>query len=279
MPARLPYVLSCLAAVAFVALVLLPMNLRQIRAQVWKRQADELTAAGRTQEATEALREACRLVPGERTYHVSLAASILAGESVQVTNAEELRAAFRASEKELLRAGALDPGDVRTYWPLGQLYQYWGMLDRAKYTDGERVYRRAAALSPRRQRTYWAWGDLLLGEGKRTAALERYQYALALDPTVIASKRALAKLYVRLGQPEQAEPLFADAWKRMSAGPLAARDVPARAAEQEMLGLAYLSRGQKARARAYLTGALSLNPQLSQAREALERISKAGVPG
>src|SRR5439155_18122834 len=98
-------------AAAFVGLALLPVNIRAIRAQVWKRQADELTAAGRTQEATEALREACRLVPGERTYHVSLAASILAGESVQVNNTEELRAAFRASEKELLRAVALDPGD------------------------------------------------------------------------------------------------------------------------------------------------------------------------
>jgi tetratricopeptide (TPR) repeat protein len=268
--ARLLAISAAVAAVAFVSLVLLPVNVRAIRAQAWKRQADELTAAGRTQEATEALREACRLVPAERTYHVSLAASILAGESVQVNNTEELRSAFRQSEKELLRAVALDPGDVRTYWPLGQLYQYWGMLDRSKYMDGERVYRRAAALSPRRQRTYWAWGDLLLADGRSAEALDRYQYALALDPTVMASKRALAKLYVRMGRPDQAEPLFEEAWRRMSTGPFVARDTPARAAEQEMLGLAYMARGQRAKARAYLTGALSLNPQLSQARQALE---------
>jgi len=42
--------------------------------------ARELTGAD---SVVPDLREACRLVPGERTYHVLLAASIVAGASAQ----------------------------------------------------------------------------------------------------------------------------------------------------------------------------------------------------
>lgn len=260
------------AAVAIVALWLLPANVRVFRAQILTRRAEELTAAGRTGEAVEAMRAACRLVPGERTYHVLLASSIVAGASAQALDSGELRSVFSAAEKELRRALAMDPGDVRTYWPLGQLYLYWGPLDRAKFAAGEALYRQAAALSPRRQRTYWVWGDLMLAEGKRAEALAQYRYALALDPTVSASQRALAQLYVRLGQPERAEPLFTAAWRRMAADSAAPLTAPERAAEHELLGLAFLAQGRNVKARGYLAGALSLDPQRARAKEALERL-------
>ena len=278
MPAVVSIALAA-AAVALVALWLLPANVRVFRAQILTRRAEELTAAGRAGEATEAMREACRLVPGERTYHVLLAASIVAGASAQALDADELRSVFSDAEKELRRALALDPGDVRTYWPLGQLYQYWGPLDRGKFVEGEALYRRAAALSPRRQRTYWAWGDLKLAEGKRAEALARYRSALALDPTVSASRRALAQLYLRMGQPEQAEPLFAAAWQRMAADSSASLTAAARAAEHEALGLAFLAQGRTRKARTYLAGALSLDPQRARAKEALERLSRLRTSG
>jgi Tfp pilus assembly protein PilF len=267
------------AAVAFVALWLLPLNVRAIGAQMCQRTAQELSAAGRMEEATEALRQACRLVPGERTYHVDLAISIVAGGAAQARDAADLRSVLAAAEKELCRALAMDPGDVRTYWPLGQLYRDWGLIDRSKFTAGEVLYRRAAELSPRRQRTYWAWGDLMLAAGKKAEALAQYQRALALDPSVVASQSALAQLYVRLGQPEQAEPFFAAAWRRMEANPAPSRSAPERAAEHETLGLAFLAHGRSDKARAYLSGALSLDPQRARAREALDRLSHQTASG
>jgi O-antigen ligase/Tfp pilus assembly protein PilF len=260
------------AAVAFVCMGLLPVNLRAIRAQIWKRTAETMEATGQPEEAIEAMREACRLMPGERTYHVMLAASIVHASSRHAGSAEELQSVFRAAEKELRAAIGLDPGDVRSYWPLGQLYQYWEVMDRAKFAEGEALYRRAAALSPRRQWTYWEWGNLEFAEGKRAEALARYRYALALDPTVAASQRALAQLYVRLGQPEQAEPLFTHAWQRMAVTTSPALSAPERAAEHESLGLAFLAKGRSDRARLYLGGALELDPQREKAREALERL-------
>jgi tetratricopeptide (TPR) repeat protein len=257
--------------VAFVGLVLLPANGRVYQAQALKRRADELTAAGRIGEATTALREACRLVPYERTYRVALATSIAAGAPPVGSDPAALQEAFRGAERELRRAIAMDPGDVRTYWPLGLLYQFWGPVDREKFAEGEAVYRQAAALSPRRQRTYWAWGDLKLTEGKRDDAVALYRRALELDPSVLASQRALAQLYVRLGQPEDAEPLFADAWRRSVMLPA---EVGRQAVEREALGLAFLARGRTERARVHLSGALSLNPGLGRAREAMEQLSR-----
>jgi tetratricopeptide (TPR) repeat protein len=258
------------AAVAVVALILLPANGRIYRAQALKRQADELTAAGRVAEATEALREACRLVPYERTYRVALAMSITAG-AAPGSDADVLRAVFGEAERELRRAIAMDPGDVRTYWPLGLLYQFWGSIDPEKYVEGEAVYRQAAALSPRRQRTFWAWGDLKLAQGRRDAAVALYRSALDLDPSVAASQRALAQLYVRLGEPEEAERLFQQAWRQAVWLPA---EIGRQAADREALGLAFLDRGQTEKARVHLSEALGLNPELPRAREAMESLSR-----
>jgi tetratricopeptide (TPR) repeat protein/O-antigen ligase len=271
-PARY-YIPLAATAFVFVAAYLLPINVRAYRAQALKRHADELTRAGQVEAATEALRAACRLVPSERTYHVALATSLVAGVPA-ASDPATLKTVFAAAERELRRAIAMDPGDVRSYWPLGLLYRFWGPLDPSKIADGEAIYRRAAALSPRRQRTYWAWGDLLLAEGRRDEALAQYRYALALDPSVAASQRALAQLYVRLGQPEQAEPLFMAAWGRTDLGPEARLSPPQQAAERESLALAFLARGRVEKARIYLAGALGLDSTLNRAREALERLSQ-----
>ena len=236
-----------------------------------KRQSEELTAAGRLAEAIVCLREACGLVPYERALLHPPGRSIAAAVPAD-SDPETTRAAFRSAERALRRAIALDPGDIRTYWPLGLLYRYWGEQDRTKYAAGEEVYRQAAALSPRRQHTYWAWGDLLLKQGKGEAALAKYQYPLQLDPSVVASQRALAQLYVRLGQPEQAEPIFTRAWGQAeTALPLQSRIM--QAADQEQLGLAYRDRGHADKARAHLTRALEIDPSLPRAREALEQLA------
>jgi tetratricopeptide (TPR) repeat protein len=259
------------AAIALVAFICVPANLRAYRAQILKRQSEELSAAGRLAEATDCLREACRLVPYERAYFIHLASSI-ASAVPPGSDAATTRVAFRAAERALRRAIALDPGDIRTYWPLGLLYRFWGQQDRAKYAAGEEVYRQAAALSPRRQHTYWAWGDLLLQQGRRDQALAKYRYALQLDPSVVASQRALAQLYVRLGHPEQAEPIFTRAWTQaQSTLPLYARTM--QAADQEQLGLAFRDRGHADRARSHLTRALAIDPSLPRAREALEQLA------
>src|SRR5262249_41035900 len=118
------------------------------------------------------------------------------------------------------------------------------------------------------------WGDLLLAERKPDAALAQYRYALALDPNVVASQRALAQLYVRLGQPEQAEPLYVMAWKRKDLVPEVQPGPTQLAAEREALGLRSRARGRTDKARAYLSGALGLDPSLNRAREALERLSQ-----
>jgi Tfp pilus assembly protein PilF len=256
--------------VAVVGLILLPANGRVYRAQALKRQADELTAAGRAAEATEALREACRLVPYERTYRVALAMSITA-EVAPGSDPDMLRTVFGESEWELRRAIAMDPGDVRTYWPLGLLYQFWGSIDPEKFAAGEAVYRQAAALSPRRQRTLWAWGDLKLAQGRRDAAVALYRSALDLDPSVVASQRALAQLYVRLGEPEEAEPHFRKAWRQAVRLPA---EIGRQAEDREALGLAFLDRGQTEKARVHLSEALGLNPDLPRAREAMESLSR-----
>jgi tetratricopeptide (TPR) repeat protein len=262
------------AMLILASLVLLRVNLDACRAQMLKRQAEVLMATGQSPAAVGLLREACRLVPYERTYHVALATSLAAGVSPDRSRPDEMRAAFRAAERELRLAIAIDPGDVRTYWPLGLLYQFWGPLDATKFAAGEEVYRHAAALSPRRQRTYWAWGDLLLAQGRSEEALGLYRRALALDPTVAAAQRALASLYVRLGQPGQAEPLYVRAW-RSPAVTLGTVVPPSQqAAEREALGLAFLARGRPERARLYLTQALSLDAERPRARAALERLSR-----
>ena len=119
----------------------------------------------------------------------------------------------------------------------------------------------------------------MLAEGKPAEAVAQYRRALALDPSVAAARSALAQLYVRLGQPERAEPLFAAAWQRMEASSAPWLSVPQRAAEHETLGLAFLAHGRHDKARAYLTGALSLDPQRDRAREALERLSRQPAAG
>jgi tetratricopeptide (TPR) repeat protein len=263
-------VIAATAGAVLLAVACFPANLRALRAQVLKRQAEELAVAGRTTEATERLREACRLVPYERAYAIHLASSLAAVPAD--SDPETTRAAFCAAERELRRAIALDPGDIRSYWPLGLLYQYWGALDPGKYAVGEELYRQAAALSPRRQHTYWVWGELLLKQGRREAALAKYRYALQLDPTVVSSQRALAQCYVKLRQPEQAEPYFTRAWQlARTAIPLHARSV--QAADREQLGLAYRDRGRADRARTHLAAALEIDPNLPRAREALEQLS------
>jgi tetratricopeptide (TPR) repeat protein len=266
-----------LAAIGIAAVigVALPVNVRMYRAQILKRQAQQAGAAGRVHEATAPLREACHLVPFERTYHVDLA-NCLAGEASLDDGQAAMVEAFRAAERELRAAVALDPGDIRTYWPLGLLYRLWGSLDPSKFAAAEEVYQRAAAMSPRRQRTYWAWGDLMLAQGKREEALAKYRHALEIDPSVAASQRALARLHVQLGEPEHAEPLYQRAWQ--TPGVL----IPAneRAAEQEALGLAFLSRSRIQKARTYLTGALELDPNLPRARAALDQLARqAAEPG
>jgi tetratricopeptide (TPR) repeat protein/O-antigen ligase len=271
-----------LAGITVICLVLLPANRRIYRALALKQEAELLAASGQNAAATAALREACWLTPYERTCHVDLASSIAAEAPPFASgDPDAIRTSFRAAERELKQAVALDPGDVRTYWPLGLLYQFWGRLDAGKYAASEQVYRQAAALSPRRQRTYWAWGDLLLAQGRRLEAVAQYRYALSLDPSVKASQRALARLYIRLGQPEQAEPLYERAWRGLVPALVPPPERPQQAAEQEALGLAFLARGRAEKARAYLSAALELDPGLPRARAALGQLlrEQAAVVG
>jgi putative inorganic carbon (hco3(-)) transporter len=285
LPIRLPALGGVTLAVALTLWSVLALNLNAYRADAWRALGHALgpEGAGDLPAAEDALRAAVRLAPWQPAYEVALAQVCGArAASSQPPNAtalgDECRAGLVEAERHLRRAIALEPRDFQPYLTLGYLCGLRARFEPEYAARGVQAFRAAATATPRRQRVYWEWAEFYLGLGRRDDALERYRFALALDPGVAASHRRLAEAYVQFSLAGEAEREYETAW-RLELQNIDPRYVtypqiaPRRAGEHEKLADLFLRLGNKKRAALHLRAALAVDGENTRARELLARIA------
>ncbi len=101
------------------------------------------------------------------------------------------------------------PKDIEPKRSLAGLYLVWQKVDETKIQEGEKLFFEMEQIAPRRQQTYWDWGKFYLTVGQENKAIEKYQYAVTLNPEVWVSYLELGQAYQYLGEKEKAQEAFA----------------------------------------------------------------------
>lgn len=127
---------------------------------------------------------------------------------------------FQKSVDWYNKAMEKDPLKYQTPTDLGQVYVVWAGyaekesdLRRERLAKAEQAFNKAAELSPGRQMTYWEWGRSLIHIGETDLGLEKYIFAVELDPGVGKSHFMLAKAYRDTGDLEKARQAFDRAYE------------------------------------------------------------------
>ncbi|HMP82363.1 MAG TPA: tetratricopeptide repeat protein [Verrucomicrobiota bacterium] len=202
----------------------------------------------------------------------------------------------RDFEKALIHARAAvaaNAGYAEAHANLGNALAAVGRLDEAIAE-----YRRAMELKPRNAAFHKGLGTVFVGGGRIEEAMEQFQLALEMDPDDAAAHDSAGSLLAMQGKFEEALDHFAASVRiqpdraqvRFNYGnALALRgDFPAAVQQYEAalklspnhapahknLGLAFIRMGRLPEAQRHLAEALRLDPSQTQARQALESITK-----
>jgi len=199
-------------------------------------------------------------------------------------------------EQSLRRAIELDSGYLQAYGALGQLYIRQHKLDAARLE-----FEKVAERSPKSVGALTMVGMLLQSQGDVTAAQQRFERALQIDPESAVAANNLAWIYAQNGgnldvalqlarTAQQHLPGAAEVndtlgfiyYKKnlaslaVSTLKVSAEKDPGNAVYQYHLGLAYAGSGDTARAKDSFTRALALKADFSGADDARTFLASAG---
>jgi tetratricopeptide (TPR) repeat protein len=147
-------------------------------ATAWNDLGSLLLGQGETEEAIRCLERAAQAEPDYALYRVNLAdAYNTAGRR------DEARAQFEAADR-------IDPAAPESIRGRGER-----AMERGDFEAAERAFRAAAAGSPPSSRAANFLGYLLARRGERQRAIEAYERAVEIDPTLWDAHRSLGLLY------------------------------------------------------------------------------------
>jgi putative inorganic carbon (HCO3(-)) transporter len=113
---------------------------------------------------------------------------------------------FREITDEAERIQNKHPKFFPAYILQAKAYNYWGInFEPEKLGLVDDIYNVLAQLAPTKQQVYWEWGKDLLLRGDNERAIEKFQYAVELDPTVKKSYQELSWAYQQIGNQEEAD--------------------------------------------------------------------------
>jgi len=200
---------------------------------------------GQGAHAREQLEEALRIAPNSPYARANLGKVYL--DSGDLASAErELDAALRITRRDA----------IPLLW-LGGVYAQGG-----RTADAERTFRKALSRGRVNAFAHNNLGALFVRSGRLREAEQAFRDALRIQPGLREARENLIKLYLLEGRLDEAEQMI-------QAG-LAAR--PQDAMMHYFLGVVYRSRGAEGLAARALTTALSLDPNLAAARQALDQL-------
>ncbi|MBI4601069.1 MAG: tetratricopeptide repeat protein [Planctomycetes bacterium] len=156
----------------------------------WKNLGNNYYFKGRLLEARDTFAKLVDLKPNHAMGHFNLAATLEA-----LGELGELDDAARHYEQAI----ALDPGDVRWPYNLGNLYVRLRRLD-----DAVAAYGKALATAPDHAWTHYNLADALRELGRLDEAAKHFAEALRLDPGDHEAPLSLAAVLVLKGEAEKA---------------------------------------------------------------------------
>lgn len=176
-------------------------------ADVQAQTAWSLARTGEWDESVTVYREALRLQRTQDRYWRSLAETYLA---LALNNPHRAAEAMPLAESALQEAIALSPLDVDYRLALGRLYYTWGVSgQRDRLLLAADAYRQAVAMSPSDPQLWSEWGRTCQALGQLTAAIEKYDRALELNPLHVQTYNYLGQTYLALERTEEARVMFA----------------------------------------------------------------------
>ena len=206
----LPYLPPTLVTLALISMI----NIRPMLADAayQRSQIGSLPVMQRIEAGAQAV----SLWPLEREYYLGLSRGFL--ESGR----------FPEAEAQLAAADQLSPNDPQVWAAKGEVYAYWGDIERVRvygeagltietdtapdrFVQAEAAYRRALELAPNIATYHAELGAVLARQGRLSEGLLELERATALDATNSVALGRLGILYLTTGQLTKAEMAFAKA--------------------------------------------------------------------
>ena len=144
-------------------------------------------------------------------FKKSLAASPLGREQTRDFFSQSLRAnsqdkiALDFIAGELEKTVKRSPLDFRSQLRLGEFYNSYGRVDRAKFNQAKTVLDKAVAVSPTNQYGYWALSDAEMALGNSQRAIALLEKAVALEPKLGTAHLRLITGLLQMGNKTLAE--------------------------------------------------------------------------
>ena len=199
----------------------------------------------------------------------------------------------KPDQAEIVYKQALDiaPQNEEIYLKLASVYQR-----NSNWAEVEASLQKLAALKPQSEKPHILLGDFFTWLGQQDKALVSYQRATEVSPSSIVARDKLISHYLDTGKVEDAEARtkailekndrdlsrrFFEARIHLAKGHAdeaisllqgLVRDKPQFALAHHFLGIAFLQKRQRGQARGAFTQAVTLNPNLPEARTALAEI-------
>ncbi|HEX4949044.1 MAG TPA: tetratricopeptide repeat protein [Blastocatellia bacterium] len=209
-------------------------------------------------------------VRGYRTEAILLARAMEARFGAEANRLASLGEFYLSLEAptEALRAlhsaTKLTPDNARIYRLLGAAHRVNLNLDKAA-----EQFTAAIKADPKDSRAYFELANLQRARGRYEVAINLYNHQLSLEPEHAPSIKGLALCHIAQGKEDRANELLAQAAKVTNTD--LARDYYL----QTQLALAYLARGNVAKARQAANAALAAEPRFSWARIAAAEVELA----
>ncbi|MBM3134639.1 MAG: tetratricopeptide repeat protein [Chloroflexi bacterium] len=243
--------LGAAPAVGYAVLALLTIlaiwstNLQVVLANVYYKQGDALSKAGRNDGAAAMIEEAIRRQPDQDYYYLFLGKAYL-DWAITVKDPSQQAELVRKSEQALLRARDLNPLNTDHWANLARQSKMKGDLDKALayYVD-------AARLSPHNAQIFNEWGLIYAQKGMFPEAIAKYERSLELDPIFADTYLYLGEAYRLQDKAESAM----EAYKR------AVELNPKMAQAYTALGVLYSQQGKLPEARQAFERVVVLDPK------------------
>lgn len=157
----------------------------------------------------------------------------------------------------------LDPKSASAYSNRGNIYR-----NKRDYNRAYQEYAKAIQIAPKFAMAYFNRANAFMDEKKYNSALEDCEEAIRIDPDYVLSYVARGRTYRALGKVDDAIANYNEAIRRDGKVSVAYSD----------RGFAYEAKGRKAEAAADYRRAVELDPANTDAKSALERITRPAEP-
>jgi len=220
-------------------------NLQVVLANVYYKQGDALSKAGRNDAAAAMIEEAIRRQPDQDYYYLFLGKAYL-DWAVTVTDTNKQAELVKKSEQALLRARDLNPLNTDHWANLARESKMKGDLDQALA-----YYVEATRLSPHNAQIFNEWGLIYVQKGMYDEAIAKFEHSLTLDPIFADTYLYLGEAYRLQDKAESA----IDAYKK------AVELNPNMAQAYTALGVLYSQQGKLPEARQAFEKVVALAPK------------------